>query len=172
MTKVPSYGSVSEATETSYFTAKGGAGPDDDALEQSFNADHTYYLQSGSNLTLKQKLRKYSVAAVPIVLAALIVGFFTLYLLRNLSSLYPSRGDEHAVKGQPGQTTKVSAVDYHGGDQTTRVKSPEQRMDDDEKAVSTKKRDGSSACSAHPNCVHLIGNCCPAANGLMLDCCN
>lgn len=179
MTKVPSYGSVSEATETSFFTAKAGADDDAEALDRSFNADHTYYLKGGNNLTLKQKLRKYGAAAVPIVLAALIMGFFTLYLLRNLSSLYPARGDEHAtIKRQPGHTTTVSAVDYHHGeDPKTSVTSSEPRnnnpfLDDNEKSVSTKKHGGNASCSAHPNCIRLIGDCCPAANGVTLDCCN
>lgn len=173
MSKTPSYGSVSDAaTETSYFTAKACTGPGDEAVGQSFDADHTYYLKSGSSLSFKQKLRKYGVAAVPIFMAALIVGFFTLYLLRNLSNLYPARGDEHAIKGEPGHTTSVSAIDYHGP-----VKTPDSlhrpQMDDNEKRPTSEKSDGgSSACSTHPNCAHLIGNCCPAANGLMLDCCN
>ncbi len=165
---MPSYGSVSEATETSYFTAKAGGGRDDEeAVDRSFDADHTYYLKSESNLSFQQKLRKYGVAAVPILLAALMLGFFTLYLLRNLSILYPARGSEQVIKGEAGHTTTVSAVEYHGGEQTSPVKSAEH-----EKSFKSKDLDGSSSCSAHPNCAHLIGTCCPTTTGTMLDCCN
>lgn len=173
MPKIPSYGSVNDATETSYFTAK--AGPDEEAVDQSFDADQTYYLRSGSDLTFKQKLRKYAVAAVPILLAALIMGFFTFYLLRNFSHLYPARGGEPVIKREPSHTTTVTAEDYHGEDQNNAVKTPEIHhrplTDDDEKPIRS-KTEGSSSCSAHPNCSHLIGDCCPSANGVMLDCCN
>lgn len=30
----------------------------------------------------------------------------------------------------------------------------------------------SAACSAHPKCAHLEGDCCPTKDGVMLDCCN
>jgi hypothetical protein len=168
MSKVPSYGSVSDATETSYFTAKAGADQDDEeAVDRSFDADHAYYLKSESNLSFQQKIRKYGVAAVPIILAALMLGFFTLYLLRNLSILYPARGSEQVIKGEAGHTTTVSTVEFHGGDdQISPVKSAEH-----EKAFKTKDLDETSACSAHPNCVRLIGSCCPTTTGTMLDCC-
>jgi len=36
----------------------------------------------------------------------------------------------------------------------------------------TKADSGSASCSAHPECAHLVGDCCPTDDGARLDCCS
>ena len=154
--KLPSYGAI----------ASRGSNDEEQAVaDQSFDAAHTYYLQNNTPWTMKKVL----LIAVPILAAVMIVGGFAFFLLRDFNHLYPGRGGDK------------SEYYAHGGEKvvpsssTTGVESPiipaSTASDKSKTAVSSKHDDIGATCGVHPDCAHLIGNCCPTSAGKMLDCC-
>jgi hypothetical protein len=153
--KLPSYGAV----------ASRGSNDEEHAADQSFDAAHTYYLTDNTRWTMKKVL----LIAVPILAAVMIVGGFAFFLLRDFSHLYPGRGGDK------------SEYYAHGGEKvvpssstTTGINSPitpASTAGDKSKSGSSKNNDIGATCGVHPDCAHLLGNCCPTSSGKMLDCC-
>jgi len=152
---------------------QGGYGSIEDRVEEAaastgasggFDEGQTYYLRdsSGRRLSFRQALRKYSVVAVPIVAAALIVGGAAWFLLRDFNHLYPgSRGDSSTFT--PPTSRGHEPDDIHVSKPTFSTKS----------SVSGGSS-SSSSCSSHEKCANLglKGYCCPTSQGDLLDCCN
>jgi len=140
-------------------------------LDRPFDANQTYYLKSSSSdSNWKQRMRRFLVGSVPIAMAVVIMGFFTLYLLRDFTHLYPSRGGDEAI----GKSTEIT---HHSYDDDDAVPAPyvhptAPQVTPPVPSPTNTSGTGSAACSAHPKCAALQGDCCPTLDGLNLDCCN
>jgi len=139
-------------------------------LNRTFDADHAYYLKDGSRapLTFKQRLRKYSLIAVPLLAAVLIIGGAAFFLLRNFNHLYPGSS------GGYGEETRAKEKAKH--DYSTGVTAPATSPAGptaSASSVSTGSGKGTAACASNPKCAEagLLGQCCPTAAGVMLECC-
>ncbi|CAB9519703.1 expressed unknown protein [Seminavis robusta] len=154
MPEVSNYGSVEDQAEEG----------------RSFDEKDTYYLNE-SRLTPEERKRKCLLLAVPLVLAVLIIGGFTLFLLRDFDFLYPGRngGNRHRTPRTPipvypsdtGSSTATEDTSSTGTSTST--------------STSTDSAAGSSpgaSCLAHEKCTGLTGDCCPSIDGLFLQCCN
>ena len=165
--KLPNYGAVASA----------GSVDEEHAVDQSFDAANTYYLTDNSRWTIK----KMFLIAVPILAAAMIVGGFALFLLRDFSHLYPGRGGDKTSYHAVGVERVVPSSSTHSGTDSA-VAGGHISGNSDSQTVSTKNDKGKSwpshdediaaTCGVHPDCASLIGNCCPASSGIMLDCCH
>jgi len=170
--KLPSYGAV--------------ASPKDEeanAVDQSFDAANTYYLRN----TTRWSFKKVMLIVVPIIGAALIIGGFALFLLRDFSHLYPGHtGDKSYYTGGGSEHVVSSDSSSSGGggsDARNPPRTPPAAQDDDdstEASISTSKAkksksnpddDAGANCAVHPDCTGLIGKCCPTPEGVQLECC-
>lgn len=168
----PKYGAIASSDEEqarkqqSDFERVEGAeerGPSDYEMGQ------TYYLKPS-------KSRKALVRGlVPIVIALLIIGGVGYYFFEDV--LNPGGGHHGSGKGEVATTSEVVKST------TKHIPLPPKDDDGGEDAPSSsfagseKPKDSSSSsagsCAARPKCVAtgLTGMCCPAAGGIMLECC-
>ena len=122
-----------------------------------YEMGHTYYLKPS-----KSK-KAFFRGLVPIIIALIIIGGVGYYFFEDV--LNPGGGHHGSGKGEV-ETT-------NDGVKSSTKHIPAAPVD----AEKTKKDDSSSSssgsCSAHPKCVAtgLTGMCCPAAGGIMLECC-
>jgi len=83
-------------------------GAEQGEVDHSFDADNLRFLpDEDENLSKAQRVRKYLLVAVPILVAILVVGGAALFLLRDFSHLYPGPGGSSSSSGRHPV--------YHGG---------------------------------------------------------
>jgi len=113
--------------------------------DKNFDESNLYYVKD-DNTTKEEK--NYVKLAVPIIIAALFIGGLAFMLFHNFEYFYPNQ-DGH-VNSDVANPTKVTEIDPPSSSFPA------------------------SSCQANPKCVHLelTGECCPADNGVKLDCCS
>ena len=156
--KLPSYGAVA---------SRGSNDEEHAADDQPFDAAHTYYLTDNTRWTVKKVL----LVAVPILAAAMIVGGFAFFLLRDFSHLYPGRGGDKSDYYAHGGEKVVPSSSSTTGIDSPITPASSTTADYKSKSGSSKHDDIGATCGVHPDCAHLLGNCCPTPEGKMLDCC-
>eukprot|EP00977_Amphora_coffeiformis_P007357 scaffold1593_cov156-Amphora_coffeaeformis.AAC.6 len=132
--------------------------------DKSFDATQMQYLGEGKPLTREEKLRKIIRVAVPMLVAALIVGAAVLFLLRDFGYLYPGRGEHQGTKNVVVADGSSSSTATTTTTTTTHASLPS--------SASSTKTKIDSKCTSHDKCSSLVGNCCPTNDGFFLDCCN
>jgi len=126
-------------------------GPSDYEMGQTY-----YYLNPS-----KSK-KAFFRGLVPIIIALIIIGGVGYYFFEDV--LNPGGGHHGSGKGKVETTNDV-------------VKSSTKHIPaapvDTEKTKDDSSSSSSGSCSAYPKCVAtgLTGMCCPAAGGIMLECC-
>jgi hypothetical protein len=126
---------------------------DDEPTDHSFDADQAYYLkETSAYATPQQRLRKRLLGSIPLLAALLIMGGSAYYLYRSFDRLYPGPGGGGGTpstvdrsRSAPSPTRPSSTKSVHHVD--------------------------AAQCDAHPACAPLGGDCCPTADGVMLECC-
>lgn len=157
-----SYGTAKNAEDpTDYFDAEGNKGDD-------FDANQTYYLKE-TPVARPDRIRKFLLAAFPILVAIFIMGGAAYFLTQDFSKLYPGRSGDRTktpstyhppTDTSPSTTTSSSSSEWTG---------PKSSSSSSSAAMKTT---GEAACEAHPKCSDLVGDCCPTSDGIMLGCCS
>jgi hypothetical protein len=149
-----------------------GALADTEASEadESFDVSNTYYLKDTStNLTFKQRLRKLTLVASPLLVAGLIMFLFALFLRGALNS-GPSA--EHAGGTTVHSTSFSDTTDSSRSDTVPRGLPPSRSSKPTSASTSSRDAPSIGACSAHLACAALVGDCCPTKGGITLECCH
>ena len=132
-----------------------------------YEMGQTYYLKPTKS---KKALLR---GLVPIIIALLILGGAGYYFFEDV--LNPGAGHHGSGKGGEVETTNEVVKSS-----TTKhiAKEKGEGVVEDAPAAPEEKTKGSSSsssgsCSSYPKCVAtgLTGMCCPAAGGIMLECC-
>ena len=71
----------------------GAISKEEEERDPSFDADNAYYLKDSVSLTPQQRIKKFCLVAVPVLVAVVIVGGAALFLLRDFTHLYPGKPD-------------------------------------------------------------------------------
>ena len=161
MSQKPKYGAISggadEEQEGDFERVEGSEERGD------FDIGQTYYLKKTGG-----GWKKICRALIPILIALFIVGGVGYYFFENI--LNPGGrsggGEIEATNERIPVAAPVPAEEKHSSSTASNSAAS------DTKSSSTSSK--SASCSAHPKCVDagLTGTCCPAAGGVMLECCN
>ena len=110
------------------------------------------------------------VAAIPLLVAALVMGGAALYLVHDFGFLYPGGGrsqpEPYYHSGTTTPTTTTHANDKPVYD--TKAKHVDSTVIRD----NSTSFHGEAACLAHPKCSGLVGDCCPTPDKEVLWCCS
>jgi hypothetical protein len=133
-----------------------------------------YY--KGRSLSQKEKTAKLIKIAVPVAIAVLLIGGLTWFLLGDFGHLYPgpsgpkSPSSSHIISSPEAskQTSTATSSKSHSSASEPPKASPATATH------SSSTSSGGSSCSANSKCdgLGLIGDCCPSAAGVMLECCS
>jgi hypothetical protein len=178
---VPRYGSLdSEDTNTEPTT------------HEEFDVDNAYYLKQPT-LTPAEQWRRLLRMAVPLLVAAFIIGGIAFVLSRDFRNLYPGPGGSNGGGGRASPvahpTMPVAAPLAPPPPHPLPFKPPAPVVSPVLTAPSplpptpiafaplppfTRGKAGSAACLAHQNCwkLNLEGDCCPTPENVTLDCCS
>lgn len=132
--------------------------------EEAYDIDNVYYVKE-REVSAAEKRRKFLLVALPILIALLLVGGFTYYLLSGAHILKPegAGGSGGEIKTSPTIISPSSPSKSSG-----RVSTPAPK----EKTKSSASS-GPTTCDANEKCANLglSGDCCPTKAGVMLNCC-
>jgi len=149
------------------------------ALDRPFDAADAYYLKdgeggggSGRRRAWKERVKKCSLACVPLLAAVLIVGLAVFFLLRDFNHLYPGGGrgggeESRARNRNPNKDYEISNEDLE-------PPAPHSSSSSSSSAnTKSSSSGGSSSCASHSKCAEagLLGDCCPTTSGVVLECC-
>jgi hypothetical protein len=171
------YGAIEQKSE---------ANDDRGAQASDFEEGNIYYLKERT-LTAKERIRKLTLVAVPLLAALLIVGGAAWLLLRNFGSLYPGPGGGKNTPryvpiapepaSSPISPPRGPPISYPAKAPSQRgppVSYPAKAPTKTSPSSSSSSSGGASACSANSACkdLGLLGECCPTGAGVMLGCCS
>jgi len=148
----------------------GSAQAEEGGRDQSdYDIDNTFYVKE-REMSRQEKCTKLMLVLLPIVLALLLVGGFTFYVISHV--LVRGGGSKHGDLAYPPAAPSPAASGHKPQSRPGHypAESPPSSTPK-EKSVETS---GSSACSDNAKCAKLglIGECCPTKQGVKLGCCN
>jgi hypothetical protein len=166
-----------------------------DTESQPFQESDVYYLKE-QKMSREDRVMKILLAAVPLLVAVLIMGGIGFLLFKDFDHLYPGPGGSTSPsnlkpRGPPIISPQGTAPDYSPAidDQPTAptpsylkprgppISSPTAPAPAPKTSPSSSSSISSSGCgecSANPACneIGLTGKCCPTGEGVMLGCCS
>ena len=156
---------MSTAAKT-YGTTQGPAGA---AADEQYDIDNTYYVQE-REMSRKERMTKFMLLTLPILMALLLVGGFAFYVISHVLE----RGG-----GQHGNIQVTSPSGPAGKSVSGRQGSrPGTYPTEHQPAPAPKARSHTSSnpadCSENAKCADLglVGECCPTKAGVTLGCCD
>lgn len=153
-------------------TAKnyGSAQQAEEGTADQYDLDNTYYVKERP-MSTKERCGKIMLVLLPIVLALLLVGGFTYYVISNVLQKGGGRGHDTVTTFPSSPKGGSSGQETRPGTYPTEHSPPAPAPAPKEKSHASS---GSSACSSNLKCADLglVGECCPTKQGVTLGCCD
>jgi hypothetical protein len=145
-------------------------------VDHPFDADHAYYLKADTGGRRMWTNHQIWSMALPILVAALLVGGAAAFLLRDFGTLYPGGGNggSDTSRAIPNESTHTNKEMTYNGKSSSTSSSPSSGSSTRHHSFNSDivpPSDDGANCEVHPDCSSLIGKCCPTADGKMLECC-
>lgn len=137
------------------------------AADQEYDIDNTYYVKE-REMSRKERITKFVLLALPILLALLLVGGFAFYVISHVLE----RGGGHKnIQVTSPSGTSSSGGGREGSRPGTYPSGPQPAH---APKVKSHTSSNSADCSENTKCADLglIGACCPTKAGVTLGCCD
>jgi len=150
-----------------------GTAPQEGTAADEYDIDNTYYVKERT-MSRKERINKFLLLLLPILLAVLLVGGFAFYVVSHV--LERGGGRHGNIDVTPQVSTKGTASRPANSRPGTYPTEP--KLAPAPAPISTKEKShassGSSACASNSKCADLglIGDCCPTKQGVTLGCCD
>jgi hypothetical protein len=146
--------------------------PQAETETRNFRESTMYYLKE-KPATREECMRKTLLVAFPILIAALVLGLFTSWILHG-SGILKQGG--HGARGsdfRPVTSYTAPSVPASVPEAAPLVPAPAPKSSTS-KSAPKQSTGGKSSCSANSACADLglTGECCPTNAGIMLGCCS
>lgn len=168
--------------------------PDDTERQEELKESDFIYFLKDKNATREDRLKKFILGAVPLVIAVILMGGIGFWLFKDFDHLYPGPSGSRSSpnlkpRGPPINSPQDSAPDYFPAPSdsdpspptTSNLKprgppigTPVAPAPSPMKPPASFSSGNDVDCSAIPACnkLGLTGLCCPTGEGVMLGCCS